>query len=203
MVTSAGPEGDDDMMRKVISGIVGAAALVAVAGTALVHAQAQGTPAPQERQAGPGGGPGGPWGHGRFGRGGPGGPMGEFGVLRGLDLTDDQRAQVRQVMQNHRDEFRAVGERLRAAERAQQDAITATPFDEQAVRARAAEVAAIQADEAVLRAKVHSDVFALLTPDQQAKAAELKAQRAQRMQQFRQQRQQQRQQGAAQTPPAR
>jgi hypothetical protein len=41
------------MMRKVISGIVGAAALVAVAGTALVHAQAQGTPAPQERQAGP------------------------------------------------------------------------------------------------------------------------------------------------------
>jgi Spy/CpxP family protein refolding chaperone len=192
------------MMRKVISGIVGAAALVAVAGTTLVQAQAQGTPAPQERQAGPGGGPGGPggFGHGRFGRRGPGGPMGEFGLLRGLDLTEDQRAQVRQVMQSHRDEFRAVGERLRAAQRAQQDAVTATPFDEQAVRARAAEVAAAQADEAVLRAKVHSDVFAVLTPEQQAKAAELKAQREQRRQQFRQQMQQRRQQRATQPPPA-
>jgi periplasmic protein CpxP/Spy len=189
------------MMRKVISGIVGAAALVAVAGTALVHAQAQGTPAPQERQAGPGG-PGGPWGHGGFGRRGPGGPMGDLGLLRGLDLTEDQRAQVRQIMQGHRDEFRAVSERLQAAHRAQQDAVTATPFDENAVRARAADVAAIQADAAVLRAKVHSDVFAVLTPEQQAKAAELKVQREQRMQQFRQQRQQRRQQRAPQPPPA-
>jgi Spy/CpxP family protein refolding chaperone len=192
------------MMRKVISGMVGAAALVAVAGTALVHAQAQGTPAPQERQAGPRGpgGPGGPWGHGRFGRRGPGGPMGDLGLLRGLDLTEDQRAQVRQIMQGHRDEFRAVGERLQAAHRAQQDAVEATPFDENAVRARAADVAAIQADAVVLRAKVRSDVFAVLTPEQQAKAAELKAQRAQRMEQFRQQRQQRRQQRAPQPPPA-
>ena len=188
------------MMRKVISGIVGAAALVAVAGTALVHAQAQSTPAPLERQAGPGG-PGGPWGHG-FGRRGPGGPMGDFGVLRGLDLTEDQRAQVRQIMQGHRDEFRAVEQRLQAAHRAQQEAVEATPFDENAVRARAADVAAIQADAVVLRAKVHSDVFAVLTPEQQAKAAELKAQREQRMQERRQQMQQRRQQRATPTPPA-
>ena len=193
------------MMRKVISGIVGAAALVAVAGTALVHAQAQGTPAPQERQAGPGGGPGGPggpWGHGRMGRRGPGGPMGAFGLLRGLDLTEEQRAQVRQIMQGHRDEFRAVEQRLQAAHRAQQDAVEATPFDENAVRARAADVAAIQADAVVLRAKVHSDVFAVLTPEQQAKAAELKTQREQRMQERRQQMQQRRQQRATPTPPA-
>jgi protein CpxP len=190
------------MMRRSIAGMVGAAALLVAAGTVLVQAQSQDTPqAPQAQQGRGPGGPGG-FGHGPFGRRGFGGPGGDFGLLRGLDLTEDQHAQVRQVMQSHRDEFRAVGERLRAAERAQQDAVTATPFDENAVRARAAEVAAVQADEAVLRAKVHSDVFAVLTPEQQAKAAELKAQRQQRMQQFRQEMQQRRQQRATQTPPA-
>jgi len=190
------------MMRRSIAGMVGAAALLVAAGTVLVQAQSQDTPqAPQAQQGRGPGGPGG-FGHGPFGRRGFGGPGGDFGLLRGLDLTEDQQAQVRQVMQSHRDEFRAVGERLRAAERAQQDAVTATPFDENAVRARAAEVAAVQADEAVLRAKVHSDVFAVLTPEQQAKAAELKAQRQQRMQQFRQEMQQRRQQRATQTPPA-
>jgi protein CpxP len=190
------------MMRRSIVGMVGAAALLVAAGAVLAQAQSQDTP--QAPQAGQGRGPGGPggFGHGPFGRRGFGGPGGDFGLLRGLDLTEDQQAQVRQVMQSHRDEFRAVGERLRAAERAQQDAVTATPFDENAVRARAAEVAAVQADEAVLRAKVHSDVFAVLTPEQQAKAAELKAQRQQRMEQFRQQMQQRRQQRATQAPPA-
>ena len=42
-------------------------------------------------------------------------------MLRQLDLTDDQRAQVRQVMDSHRDELRAIGEHMRAAQRAQRD----------------------------------------------------------------------------------
>ncbi len=125
-------------------------------------------------------------------------------MLRQLDLTDDQRAQVRQVMDSHRDELRAVGERVRAAHRAQNDAVNAAQFDEQVVRTRAAELAAVQADAAVLQAKVHSEVFAVLTPEQQAKAAELKAQREVRAQQFRErarERVKERQQRRA-TPPA-
>jgi protein CpxP len=98
-------------------------------------------------------------------------------MLRQLDLTEEQRTQVRQVMDGHRDELRAVGERLAAAHKAQNDAVTAPQFDESAVRAKSADLAAVMGDAAVLHAKVHSEVFALLTPDQQAKAAELKAQR--------------------------
>ena len=74
---------------------------------------------------------------------------------------------------------------MRAAHQAQRDAVTAAQFDEQAVRAKAAELATAEADAAVLRAKVHSEVFAVLTPEQQAKAAELEAQREARAQQFR------------------
>ena len=91
-----------------------------------------------------------------------------------------------------------------AAHRAQNDAVTAAQFDEQAVRTRAAELAAVEADAAVLQAKVHSEVFAVLTPEQQAKAAELKAQREVRAQQFRErarERVKERQQRRA-TPPA-
>jgi protein CpxP len=161
--------------------------VAAVVTTGFVHAQAQdgaGAPPPRHDRRGPGG-PGGPGGFfagpDGFG-GGFGGPM---ALLRQLDLTDDQRAQVRQVMDTHRDELRAIGERVMAAHRAQNDAVTAAQFDEQVVRSKSAELAAVEADAAVLRAKLHSEVFALLTPEQQAKAAELKTQREAEAQQFR------------------
>ena len=127
------------MMRRSLAGILGAAAVAAVVTTGFVHAQAQdgaGAPPPQHERRGPGG-PGGPGGFfggpDGFGRGGFGGPM---ALLRQLDLTDDQRAQVRQVMESHRDEQRAIGERVMAAHRAQDDAVTAAQFDEQAVRSQ-------------------------------------------------------------------
>jgi protein CpxP len=152
-------------------------------GTGFAQAQSpDGTQAstPRHERRGPGG-PGG------WFRGGPGGVHrgGPFAMLRGLDLTQEQRAQVRQVMQSHRAEQQAVGQKLRAARQAQREAIGAAQFDEQAVRNTSAELAAVSADAAVLRAKVHSEVLAVLTPEQQAKAAELKAQRQQRAQQFR------------------
>jgi len=193
------------MMRRSTAGILGAAAVAAMVTTGFVHAQAQdgagAAPTTHERRGpgGPGGGfTGGPGG---FGRGGFGGPM---ALLRQLDLTDEQRAQVRQVMESHRDEQRAIGERVMAAHRAQEDAVTAPQFDEQVIRTKSAELAAVEADAAVLQAKVHSEVFALLTPEQQAKAAELKAQRQAQAQQFRErmkERVKERQQRRA-TPPA-
>jgi periplasmic protein CpxP/Spy len=177
------------MMRRTFAAMVGVAAVAAVVTTGYVQAQAQDSAAAPARHArrGPGG-PGGPGGF--FGRGGPGGPGGfggAMGLLRGLDLTEAQRAQVREIMESHRDEQKAIGDRLQAAHRAENDAVSAAQFDEQLVRTKAADLAAVMADAAVLHAKVHSEVFALLTPEQQAKAAELKAQFQARAEQFRQQ----------------
>lgn len=188
------------MMRRRFAAMFGAATLAAMATTVAVQAQtSDGTAAPAVRheRRGPGG-PGGfgMRGPGGFGRGGFGGPL---AMMRQLDLTDAQRAQIHQVMASHRDELRAVAEKLRAAHQAQREAATAAQFDEQAVRTRAAELAAISADAAVLHARVHSEVFAVLTPEQQAKAAELKAQREARVQQRRERMQQRRQRVA---PPA-
>ena len=177
------------MMRRTLAAMVGAAAVAAVVTTGYVQAQDQDGAAPPARheRRGPGG-PGGPGGF--FGRGGPGGPGGfggVMGLLRQLDLSDEQRAQVRQVMESHSDALKALGDRLQAAHRAENDAVTAAQFDEQLVRAKAADLAAVMADASVLHARIHGEVFAVLTPEQQAKAAELKAQFQARAEQFRQQ----------------
>ena len=116
--------------------------------------------------------PQGPGGRGGPGPGGPGprrpgGPMADFG-LRGIELTDAQREQVRSIMDAHKTEFDATSTKLRDAHRLFAEAtIEAATVDESAVRAAATAVAAAMADEAILRAKVRAEVEATLTPEQQ------------------------------------
>ena len=140
-------------------------------------------PATQAERRGPGPmgrGMMGPGGHGF--RGGPGGPFGPGGLaLRGLDLTDAQREQVKAIMESHRDEQKAIGDRMQAARKALHEAIAADTFDETAVRAKAAEIGAVEADAAVLQARIKSGIFAILTPEQVKKAKELRSQMENRM----------------------
>jgi protein CpxP len=158
-----------------------AAGVLAVSGVALTPIFAQDGP--------PQGGPGlrrmGPGGPGRGFGPGPGGPFGILGELghglRQLDLSDAQREQLRGVMESHRAEFQAFGDRMRTAHEALDMVVTAEAVDESAIRARSADLAAVQADAAVLRARVHQEIFSLLTAEQQAKAKELKAEAQARM----------------------
>lgn len=109
------------------------------------------------------------------------GPMGMERLLGQLDLTDAQRDQVRAVMREHDSELEALVEKTRAAHRAQHAAITATPLDEAEIRARGADLAAALTDTAVLRARIHEQVAQILTPEQRAKAEQLRTERASRI----------------------
>ena len=124
-------------------------------------------------------------GQGMMGPGGPGmrgGPGGMFGLpMRELDLTDAQREQVRTIMESHRDQQKAIGDRMQAARKALHDAIAAETIDEGAIRAAAADIGTIEADAAVLQAKIRGEVFALLTPEQVKKAKELRSEMENRM----------------------
>ena len=122
------------------------------------------------------GGPGGRFG-GRGGPGGPmGGPMGALGpIMRQVNLTDAQREQVRSIVESHRDEMQALGERARPAHDALEETLSNGTFDEGTIRARSAEVATVEADMAVVQARVYSEVFQILTPEQQAQVAKLQA----------------------------
>jgi Spy/CpxP family protein refolding chaperone len=117
--------------------------------------------------------------------GGHRGMHGGFPGLGQLGLSDDQRQEVRRIMELHKAERQALEQRLREARRAQSEAVTAVPVDEGAVRARSAELAKVEADAAVLRAKVHAEVYNVLTPEQQEKAKALRAEREARREQHR------------------
>ncbi|HEX8028763.1 MAG TPA: Spy/CpxP family protein refolding chaperone [Vicinamibacterales bacterium] len=134
----------------------------------------------EQRGPGPGfggpppGGPGGP------GMRGPGGPMGFGPGFRELDLTDDQRAQMRAIAESHRDEFKAAGDKSRAAHESMQALLEAETLDEAAIRAKSVEVAAAEADVMILNAKVRRESMQILTSEQQAKLKELRESRGAR-----------------------
>jgi protein CpxP len=134
-------------------------------------------------------------GHGRRGDGLGRMARGVQGLpLRQLELTDAQREQVRGIVSARSADFKAVADRLRSAREAQQAAVTRVPVDENEVRARVTDAAAIEAEMAVLRARVHEQVYQVLTPEQQQKAKTLQADRQKRRAE-RQERMKQRRQG--------
>jgi protein CpxP len=118
----------------------------------------------------PGGGPGGPGMRMR----GPGGPMGFGPGFQMLDLTDDQKAQLKSIAESHRDEFRAAGEKARAAHDGMQALIEADSINESAIRAKSAEIAAAEADVMILNAKMRQESMQVLTSEQVAKLKELR-----------------------------
>ena len=149
-------------------GLYFAAGLLAVVATAAVPLVAQGPP--------PGGGPmgRGGFGPGMRGPGGPGGP-GMLGIPPGIDLTEEQRTQVRGIMESHRDQMQQVGEKVRTAREGLQALIEADTLDEAAVRAKAAEVGAAEADAAIMQAKIRAEVYQILTPEQLQKVKDFRA----------------------------
>jgi len=131
-----------------------------------------------DRRGGPGGAGGRGQGRGRFG--GPDGPGGRFGgplpptVLDQIGATDAQRQTIRSIEQSHESDLRGLRERERTAREGLQAAITADLFDEGTIRVRSAEVATVQADAAVLQARVRSEVFTVLTTEQRAQINSLR-----------------------------
>ena len=133
-------------------------------------------------------GPGGP--RGRMGAGGPGGDL----PLRALNLTDAQRQQVRDVGARHRSNLQAAGQQLRQAAAAQRAAVETLPVDENAIRVATESLATAQATMAIEQAHVRSEIFSILTPEQQDKVQQLKAAREARMKNRQERLQQKRQQ---------
>ena len=141
---------------------LGAVVVLTVVGGAVAFAQ------------GPGGfGPRGP-------RGGGPGIAGDL-PLRALDLTEAQRAQVQQLVQQHREATRALFERVRTAREAHRQAMEAIPFNESSIRATMSAVAEVEADVAVQQARLQGEIHGLLTAEQQQRLEKIRADREARM----------------------
>ena len=126
-------------------------------------------------------------GGGRGGRGawmgGPrgAGPAGAFlPPLRRLELTDEQREQVRTAIGESREAARTHARETRTAREALGEAVTTGAVDEDRLRTLGAELGRLAGDAAVRRAQVYAAVWQILTPEQQARAEEIKAEREER-----------------------
>ena len=87
-------------------------------------------------------------------------------MLRGLDLTTEQREQAQKIFQEQSGAFRANAEAARAAHEALRKAAVDPNAD---VRALADAVGKAHADAAVLRVETMRRVAAILTPEQRQK----------------------------------
>lgn len=101
-------------------------------------------------------------------------------MLRSLDLTEEQKAKVKELRDASRANLEQTITALKA-NREKMEALTANgAFDEAQVTALANEQAALFAKLTVEKQRMKSQVFALLTDGQKAKLAEIKAKRAER-----------------------
>jgi Spy/CpxP family protein refolding chaperone len=90
-----------------------------------------------------------------------------------LDLTDAQRHQVDAIVKEDRTKMKPIIEQLKTG-REQLDALSkTTPFDETKVRAAAKAQADKLADLIVAKEQTRSRIWALLTPEQRAKADQM------------------------------
>jgi Spy/CpxP family protein refolding chaperone len=103
-------------------------------------------------------------------RGGPGPRDGLGPILHDLNLTEDQKAQVKKIADSFRESNKALLDQLRASQSNEPDPINGT-FDEAAVRAAAEARASIQIELEVSRAKMMSQIAGVLTAEQKAQLA--------------------------------
>ena len=123
---------------------------------------------------GPGGPPPGPGGpHERGFRGGPGGPPrdGLGPIARDLNLTDEQKAQIKKINDNFAESTKSLREQMRTLHESQGDPLAGGTFDEAAVRAAAQARANVQVELEVAHARMMSQIFAVLTPEQKTQLA--------------------------------
>jgi Spy/CpxP family protein refolding chaperone len=107
-------------------------------------------------------------------RGRPGfgaGPEGPMALLRELDLSDDQRQQIRALFEEA--EADGVRKRLMEARMSLNDAID-SGADESELRERAYQLGQVEGDAAVERARAQARINEILTDAQRQELAELK-----------------------------
>ncbi len=113
---------------------------------------------------------------------GPGGPFGEFHhLLRQLDLTSDQHAQVKAIFEKEKPTLQPLMQQMRQNREAMKALEAAGPFDEAKVTALATQNSQTMIQLQVEHERVKSEIMAILTPDQKTKLAQIEANHESRM----------------------
>jgi Spy/CpxP family protein refolding chaperone len=87
-------------------------------------------------------------------------------IAQRLNLTDDQKAQIKTILRSEKDTLKPMLGRLHTARENLRAAIQAGDANETSVRAASAQVAAVEADLAVERMKIYGKIAPILTDEQ-------------------------------------
>jgi len=90
-------------------------------------------------------------------------------VLRGLDLAEQQKEQLKAIKENLAGELKPLGEALREKVKELRQLFQAEEIDETAVTAKAAEISDIRGTLMTTTIKSYIDVSKVLTPEQRKK----------------------------------
>lgn len=112
----------------------------------------------------------------RWKRGGKRGGHGMRGGLgrfaRNLNLSDAQKQQMQQIADRYRESNRSLREQFRAQRQNERSSFGEGTFNEAAVRSAAQARANLQVEMAVSRARMMSEMYAVLTPEQKTQLAQ-------------------------------
>jgi protein CpxP len=120
--------------------------------------------------------------------GGRGGHHFGGGGLRGIELTDAQKASMKQLRQAFGERTKSLREQLRAKRQELRQAESGTTFNEALATQKLTEAAGLQAKLMAEEFKLRQDSLALLTPEQKTQLEQRKQQFEQRRQQWKAQR---------------
>jgi protein CpxP len=125
--------------------------------------------------------------HGNFGKRGNRGGKGMRGnhmgrMFRELNLTDEQKAQMKAIRQENRQGTKELRQQMRTNRQQLQQLTENGNFDEAAVTAIASQQGQIHAQMIVAQQKVKAQMYNVLTAEQKTKLSELKAARKLKMQ---------------------
>jgi Spy/CpxP family protein refolding chaperone len=95
-------------------------------------------------------------------------------MAKTLDLTAAQKEKIRAVLEGEREKAAPLRQQLADNRDKLRQVVETLPYDEAAVRKVAASQEKIRVEVIVSRTRAMNEVFALLTPEQQAKAKELR-----------------------------
>jgi Spy/CpxP family protein refolding chaperone len=91
-----------------------------------------------------------------------------------LNLTDQQRTKIRDIIQSNRDQMRNAMQNVMSKREALQKQVHSDKPDEGAIRSAANDLAKVIGDAAVQRSKIRSQIRGVLTDDQRKKIDELR-----------------------------
>jgi protein CpxP len=119
---------------------------------------------------------------GREGRGGWGGQRGGDMMFRGVNLTDDQKAKLKQIGQGFRERTQSLHQQLQAKRQELRQASEGGTFNEGLATQKLQESASLEAKLMGEQFKMRQEMLSVLTPEQKTqleqKRAEFKAKRA-------------------------